>query len=130
MLRRNSTTSLKSKLLASDEIVSVADLSSVRLRSLQIVLQDIEVVLAGRELTDQQKADLHIIDDGCRNILRELEKTLVKYEQVGVASDCINNKAKRVSKRLKWEPEDMREFRSRIIANITLLSAFQEKLAW
>jgi hypothetical protein len=130
MLRRNSTTSLKSKLLASDEIVSVADLSSVRLRSLQIVLQDIEVVLAGRELTDQQKADLHIIADGCRNILRELEKTLVKYEQVGVASDCINNKAKRVSKRLKWEPEDMREFRSRIIANITLLSAFQEKLAW
>jgi hypothetical protein len=128
MLRRNSTTSLKSRLLP--EIVSVADLLSVRLRSLHIVLQDIEVVLPGRELTDQQKAELHDIADGCRNLLRDLEKQLVKYEQVGVAPDRISNKARRVWKRLNWEPEDIREFRSRMIANIALLSAFQEKLAW
>jgi hypothetical protein len=110
--------------------VNVANLLSVRLRSLHIILQDIEVALPGRELTDQQKAELHDIADSCRSVLKELEKTLVKYEQVGVASDRISNKAKRVWRRLKWEPEDIREFRSRIIANIALLSAFQDNLAW
>jgi hypothetical protein len=128
MLRRNSTTSLKSRLL--HEIVNVANLSPIRLRSLHIVLQDIEVSLPGRELIDQQKAELHDIANGCRNVLRELEETLVKYEQVGLSSDRIIKKAKRVWKRLRWEPEDIREFRSRIISNIALLSAFQEKLAW
>jgi hypothetical protein len=103
---------------------------SVRLRSLHIVLEDIEVVLPGRELTDPQKAELREIADGCRNVIKELEETLVKYEQVGEASDRISKRAKRVWKRLKWEPEDIRELRSRIIANIALLSAFQERLAW
>jgi hypothetical protein len=103
---------------------------SVRLRSLHIVLEDIEVILPGRELTDQQKVELHDIADGCRNVLKELEKTLVKYEQVGVASsDRISIRAKRVWKKLNWDLEDIKEFRSRIIANTALLSAFQGKLA-
>jgi hypothetical protein len=102
----------------------------VRIRSLHIVLEDIEVVLPGRELTDQHKAELHDIADGCRSVLKQLEGTLVKYEDVGVASEGISKKAKRAWRRLKWEPEDIREFRSRIITNIALLTAFQEKLAW
>lgn len=35
---------------------------------------------------------------------------------------------KRVWKRLKWEPEDIKELRSRIIAHITLLNAFNSRL--
>jgi hypothetical protein len=115
-----------------DTIANVSYLlfSHLRLRSLHFVLVDIEVVLPGRELTDQQKEELHDIADGCRNVLKELEETLVKYEEVGVASERISKKVKRAWKRLNWEPEDIKEFRVRIITNITLLSAFQQRLAW
>jgi hypothetical protein len=103
---------------------------SIRLRSLHIVLADIEVVLPGQELSDHQKVELQQIADNCRTVLEELEKTLAKYEEVGAASRSISKKAKRVWKRLKWEPEDIKEFRSRIITNIALLSAFQDRIAW
>jgi hypothetical protein len=53
----------------------------VRVRSLDIVLADIEVVLPGQELTDQQKAELHAIVCGCRDVLNELEERLDKYEK-------------------------------------------------
>jgi hypothetical protein len=36
---------------------------------------------------------------------------------------------KRVWKRLKWEPDDIRDLRSRIVANVALLNMFQGKLA-
>jgi hypothetical protein len=103
---------------------------SLRLRSLHYVLVDIEVVLPGRELTDQQTAELHKITESCRDVFRELEETLVKYEEVGEPSDrtSISKKAKRVWMRVKWKPEDLKDFRTRIIANVTLLSAFQDRL--
>ena len=100
-----------------------------RFRNLHIVLQDVEVAIHGQELTSQQETELHSIADGCRNVLKELENTVDKYEQVGVIPDGINKKAKRAWMRLKWKPEDIREFRIRIIANVTLLGAFQERLA-
>ncbi|KFY00471.1 hypothetical protein O988_03292, partial [Pseudogymnoascus sp. VKM F-3808] len=36
---------------------------------------------------------------------------------------------RRVWKRLKWEPDDIRDLRIRIVANVTLLNTFQGKLA-
>lgn len=36
----------------------------------------------------------------------------------------MSTKAKRVWKRLNWEPEDIRELRDRITSNVLLLSTF------
>jgi Cdc6-like AAA superfamily ATPase len=40
----------------------------------------------------------------------------------------FGRKARKVWKRLKFEPEDIKELRSRIVANITLLNAFNDRL--
>jgi hypothetical protein len=99
-----------------------------RVRSLSIVLQDVEVVLPERELTGQQKADLHGIADGCRNVLDELEKLLDKYRELDSCPESVGKRVKKVWKRLKWEPEDIQELRNRISLNITLLNAFNGRL--
>jgi hypothetical protein len=71
---------------------------------------------------------LYNIADGCRNVLNKLEKTLDKYGELGTVPEGVGKRVKRVWKRLKWEPEDIRELRSRISSNITLLNAFNGQL--
>jgi hypothetical protein len=100
-----------------------------RVRSLSIVLQDVEVALSEPDLTIQQKMELQEIADGCLNVLQMLEQTLGKYCELNSGSRRIGNRVKRVWKRLKWEPEDIKELRSRIVANVTLLNTFQGKIA-
>jgi hypothetical protein len=99
-----------------------------RVRSLSIVLQDVEVVLPERELSSQQETELHDIAEGCHNVLKKLNEILEKYQELD-SSPKTGRKARRVWKRMKWEPEDIKEVRSRIVANITLLNAFQGRLA-
>jgi hypothetical protein len=98
-------------------------------RSLSIVLQDVEVVLSEPDLSTQQKTELQEIANGSRNVLKKLEETLDKYGELESGSRSVGRRVKRVWKRLKWEPEDIKELRSRIIANIILLNTFQGKIS-
>jgi hypothetical protein len=100
-----------------------------RVKSLSNVLRDIDDLLPERELTSQQQTELYDIAKGCRNVLKTLDETLEKYHELDSNPKAFGRKARRVWKRLKWEPEDIKELRSRIIANITLLNAFQGILA-
>jgi hypothetical protein len=92
---------------------------------LSVVLQDVEVSLSEQELNDEQKEDLQSIADSCRNVLYSLEKSLSKYDEPISDSGAVDKRAKRVWKRLNWEPEEITELRSRIVANIALLKTFQ-----
>lgn len=60
-------------------------------------------------------------------MLGELEDAIRKYHDL---QDCqtrdLGGRAKRVWKRLKWEPEDIRHLRERLVSNTTLLSAYLE----
>lgn len=69
------------------------------------------------------------IADGCHNVLDTLEKTLDKYGELNSNPKVIGKNVKRVWKRLKWEPEDIQELRSRISSNITLLNTFLGRLS-
>jgi hypothetical protein len=101
---------------------------SIRVKNLSNILRDIEDFLPERELTSQQVTDLQDIAEGCRSVLNALRQTLEKYQELETSPKDLGKKARRVWKRLKWEPEDIKEFRSRIVSNIALLNAFQGKL--
>jgi peptidoglycan hydrolase CwlO-like protein len=98
-------------------------------RSLSIVLQDADIAFSERELNDQQKRDLEDIDKGCRNVLDELERILDKYGELRSDTESIGKRIKRVWKRLKWEPDDIRELRDRITSNVTLLNTFLGRIS-
>jgi Cdc6-like AAA superfamily ATPase len=58
-----------------------------------------------------------------------LEETLDKYGELETSLKGVGKKLKRAWKRLTWEPEDVRELRSRISNNVGLLNAFNIRLA-
>ena len=93
------------------------------------MLQDVEVVLSEPDLSTQQKTELQEIANSSRNVLKKLEETLDKYGELKSGSRSVGRRVKRVWKRLQWEPEDIKELRSRIIANIILLNTFQGKIS-
>ncbi|KAJ4177991.1 hypothetical protein NW767_014970 [Fusarium falciforme] len=95
-----------------------------RVRNLSVVLQDVKLVLTEREPDPRERADLESIANGCRKVLEDLEKTLDKYCELEPEPKSFGRGMKRLWKRLKWEPEDIAEYRSRIISNVTLLNAF------
>jgi hypothetical protein len=114
----------------SDECVSQLDnhlmltISSHRVRSLSIVLQDVEVSLSHRQLSSQEKVKLTDIAHGCKNVLDKLGETLDKYGELETSPKSVRKELKRAWKRLMWEPEEVRELRSRISNNVGLLNAF------
>src|ERR1700712_1441105 len=99
-----------------------------RVRSLSIVLQDVEIVLSDRKLDNKQEAELKEIANCCKNVLNELEFTLDEYDELKSSHGSVGKRMKRVWKRLEWEPEDIKQLRSRIGTNIGLLNAFNSRL--
>jgi hypothetical protein len=100
-----------------------------RVRSLSIVIQDVDVVLSDCDPDAPQKADLQEITGNCHNILCDLEKTLDKYGELQTHGGNLGKRVKRVWKRLKWEPEDIRELRDRISSNVTLLNTYTTRIS-
>jgi len=98
-------------------------------KNLSNILRDNDDLLPERELTSQQTAELHDVVEAFRNTLKQLEYTLKNYHESDSNPTSLGSKARKVWKRLKWEPEYIKELRIRIIANVTLLSAFHDRIA-
>ena len=101
-----------------------------RVRSLAIVLQDVDVNVAECELNDKQLAHLSEIAHDCQSVLEGLQRTLDKYSELESNDGTLNKRVRRIWKRFKWDPEDFRELRHRITSNITLLDAFLGGISW
>jgi len=97
-------------------------------RSLSIVLQDADIAFPKQELNNNQKRNLEDIDKGCQHILDKLQQILDKNTELNSETRSVGSRVKRVWKRLKWEPEDIKELQSRISMNIGFLNAFNGQL--
>ncbi|KAI9773768.1 MAG: hypothetical protein M1839_002001 [Geoglossum umbratile] len=114
---------------APDQFQAISD----EIRSLSIILEDVKIALPQRDLTDEQHGDLNSIAGGCHNVLKALNETLEGYQELGsntkdYDSKSFRFKVRRGWKSLRWEPDDIRELRSRITSNVSLLSAFNGRL--
>ncbi|KAJ6051209.1 hypothetical protein N7499_010572 [Penicillium canescens] len=97
---------------------------SDEVRSLSHVLHDCEVDLSIEELSDKQKKNLLEIEESCYSVLLEIEKTIARYSQLEDNQNSKIDKAKRVWRRLKWEPADISDLRSRVTSTVVILNAF------
>ena len=75
-------------------------------------------------LSDQQKVDLKDFTQGCATVLGGLDGIIDKYHVLDTGATGLKGRSKKLWRRLKWEPDDIRELRSRITSNIALLTAF------
>jgi len=104
-----------------------------RVRSLALILDDINIISLSRDLTDEQEKELRSTAEGCQNVLEMLDTTLEKYQDLSSDPNDpgptgFGFRLRRRWKRVKWEPEDVKELRSRITSNIGLLNAFYGRL--
>lgn len=91
--------------------------------SLHVVLKETEVYLnEHQELDPSRKNRLQILTNGCRETLDDLRKLLKKYESLGT-------QAQRTWDRLRIGLEDLADVRSRLVSNVTMLTAFNSTLA-
>ncbi|KAJ5363355.1 hypothetical protein N7541_004199 [Penicillium brevicompactum] len=92
-------------------------------RSLSFVVQDVEIDLSSKSLTEEQRDELESVVSSCQAVLFDLEKTLDSFKELATADHTKRSIAKRAWKRLKWEPTEIQELRSRINSNIALLNS-------
>jgi hypothetical protein len=99
-----------------------------RIRNLSYTIQDVEVNLFSRDLKAEEKTELQKIIASCRNLLTETAKTIDNYKELGANSNDAKNVLKRAWKRIRWEPEDIRDLRLRISSNVGLLNSFNGRI--
>lgn len=99
-----------------------------RVRSLSIVLQDVEISASNRDLTDDDLQDLQQTARGCHDVLRELSELVERNWSLDENTTGSKNRARRAWKRLNWSPEIAHTLQGRISANVTLLNAFQARI--
>ncbi|KAL8661075.1 MAG: hypothetical protein Q9202_005947 [Teloschistes flavicans] len=101
-------------------------------KSLSNVLRDLEDVFPERSLTDEQTASLEDIIQGCNKVLQDLDACLDNYQELsGKASHAhapLGTKSPRFWKRLKFEPDDVKDLRSRLQSHVGMLHAFIERI--
>ena len=86
-------------------------------------MNDVQIDLSDNSLSDEQGHELQEIAASCRNLLAEIEKTIERYSAINAPHSL-----KRIWKRLKWEPDDIRDLRNRICSNIGLLNAINVRI--
>ena len=81
-------------------------------------------------LTQKHIVDLQDNLHACKNLLNDLDKTLDKYQMLDESRPkTLSAKSQRIWKRLKWEPADIKELRTRLASNTSLLNAFLGTIA-
>ena len=85
--------------------------------ALEVVIRQFGEAFEGQELSELEQKRLDIIGKGCRDVLKDLQSLVEKYENLGL-------NAKLSFDRLKWAAAPVDELRTRLISNTTILSAF------
>lgn len=98
------------------------------MNSLWVILEEITDTRSNQELTERQKEQLRPLVEACQNVLHDLYKTLNKYRDLDNDSKSLGQKSRVVWKRLRYEPDDIRELRSRISSTIGILNAFNQDI--
>ncbi|KAI0157872.1 hypothetical protein GGR52DRAFT_179375 [Hypoxylon sp. FL1284] len=104
------------------------EIISDEVENLSIILRKVEKTCSSHGLNDTQKKELQHILDSCRAVLDDIEKVIVHHSNLNTKPRGVVPKGKKVWERLTWRLGDMRDFRSRINLNVTLLIAFNQQI--
>ena len=85
--------------------------------ALHNVIKETEELLSQQGLSTGQKVKLTKCQQGCEDVLKDLDALLVKYESLGTNS-------RRTFDRMGLGMQDMNGIRLRLISNVTMLDAF------
>ncbi|KAM0812495.1 hypothetical protein AB5N19_12486 [Seiridium cardinale] len=96
---------------------------TAEIRNLAIILQDVDIFFIKHEITKAEKDSLRDIRESCRRVLEDTQMELNKYSSLTAKYESRHERAKRVWERLQWEPNEVRDLRSRITSHIMVLNS-------
>lgn len=99
------------------------------MRSLSIIILDVNVALSEWDVNDQEQANIGDILVGCHNVLSDLDQALQRNVGIQISGGGIGTRVKRVWKKVHWQPGDIHELRGRLTSNIALLDAFLGRMS-
>ena len=103
---------------------------SYEVQCLSNLLRGVDNMVPDGCLTQKHIVDLQDNLHACKNLLNDLDKTLDKYQMLDESRPkTLSAKSQRIWKRLKWEPADIKELRTRLASNTSLLNAFLGTIA-
>lgn len=85
--------------------------------ALHNVMKETEELFSQQDLTPPQENRLLACQQGCGDVLKDLDSLLIKYESLGTNSQ-------RTFDRMGFGTQDMNEIRLRLISNASMLDAF------
>ena len=103
-------------------------LIGTRFRGLYIVLNDVGQRLPGLKLDSEQTAHLVTLTQASQDVLNNINDLLEKFALLGGKSSGLRNRATKAFKRVTWDERSIRDLRSRIVSNTTLLNTFLTSL--
>ncbi|CAD6570009.1 MAG: hypothetical protein ASARMPREDX12_003269 [Alectoria sarmentosa] len=95
-----------------------------RVAGLFLVLDEIQRNVSEGQLSDKETADLSSLIKGTSDVLEEVTVVLDKYKSLGQESPTVGSKVEKVWKKIRWDPDAIKDFRSRIISNTAILDTF------
>lgn len=101
---------------------------SCRVNSLWLILEDASLVLSRGELTHAQQKSLSSILDGANQTLVDLQSLLHKYIRIETSPTNVTDRARQAWKKLRFEPDDVRDLRDRLTSHVVLLHAFNDSI--
>ena len=108
---------------APDKFRNISD----EIKSLHIIVDSdsLKAKFQDPNLTLGERERLREILQGCTNVLKDLDKLLIKYRSLG--SPQGSSTSSQALHRVKWGQENIAELRARLISNTTLLNTFATK---
>ena len=103
-------------------------LIGTRFRGLYIILNDVGQRLPGLKLDSEQTAHLVTLTQSSQDVLHDINDVLEKFVRLGVKSSGLRNRARKAFKKVTWDERSVRDLRSRIVSNTTLLNTFIDNL--
>ncbi len=85
--------------------------------ALHNVIKETEELFSQQDLTLQQERRLLAYQQGCENVLKNVDRLLIKYESLGI-------KSQRTFDRMSFGTHDMNKIRLSLIFNVSMLDAF------
>jgi len=103
---------------APDNFRNISD----EIKSLHIIVDSdiLRTKFQDPKLTSEERERLREILQGCTNVLKDLDRLLLKYKSLG----SPQGSSSRALDRFQWGKEDIAELRARLTSNTTLLNTF------
>ena len=104
----------------SDNISRVADLN--------MILDEVAQNVSECQLSDEQTTKLSSMIKGTRNVLEEIAVCLEQYKSLGRESLTLSSKLGKAWKKVLWDQDTIRDYRSRITSHTSMLSVLNSDL--